>query len=173
MVRIRLQRHGRKKRPFYYLVVADQKAKRDGRFIEKIGTFDPISQPSKINVNIDRSIYWLGVGAQPTDTARMLLSKSGALMKNHLNGGVKKGAFSQEEADKKFEDFMKSKLENDLKKLDNEKKKKEEIIKKKKEEELKNKEEEEKAKKAEAEKVEVEKDEEEKSEVVKNEEPKA
>lgn len=122
MVRIRLQRHGKKRRPFYYLVVADQKAKRDGKFIEKIGTYNPVIQPQEIKVNIERAAYWLKVGAQPSDTARALLSRSGALMKNHLNVGVRKGAFTQEEADKRFDAWYNDRKNKDIVKLEKKKK---------------------------------------------------
>lgn len=100
--RIRLQRHGRKGKPFFHIVVADSRAKRDGRFIEKLGTYNPITNPATIELNVDAAVKWLMTGAQPTDTARALLSYKGAYMKKHLLGGVAKGAFNEEEAEKRF-----------------------------------------------------------------------
>ena len=104
--KIRLQRKGRKGYPFYHIVIADSRAPRDGRFIEKIGTYNPNVEPIAIEVNMERALYWLGVGAEPTDTTRNLLSSEGVLMKKHLLGGVAKGAFSAEEAEKRFEAWM-------------------------------------------------------------------
>src|SRR5690606_10160525 len=104
--KIRLQRHGRKGKPFFHIVVADSRAKRDGRFIEKIGTYNPITNPATIELDIDRAVYWLQVGAEPTNTARNILSYKGALMKKHLLGGVAKGAFSAEEAEKRFQAWL-------------------------------------------------------------------
>lgn len=101
-VRIRLQRHGKKGRPFYHIVAADSKAKRDGKFIEKLGTYNPNTNPATINLNVDASVKWIQVGAEMSDTARAILSYKGALYKNHLANGVKKGAFSEEEAEKRF-----------------------------------------------------------------------
>ncbi|HIT82985.1 MAG TPA: 30S ribosomal protein S16 [Candidatus Avibacteroides faecavium] len=100
--RIRLQRHGRKGYAFYHIVVADSRAPRDGRFVEKIGTYNPNTNPSTVNLNFDRALYWVMVGAQPSDTVRSLLSKEGVYMKKHLLGGVKKGAFGEAEAEAKF-----------------------------------------------------------------------
>ena len=100
--KIRLQRHGRKGYPFYHIVVADSRAPRDGKNIEKLGTYNPNTQPATIDINFDSAVQWLDNGAQPSDTCRAILSYKGVLYKKHLNGGVKKGAFSQEEADKKF-----------------------------------------------------------------------
>ena len=108
-VRIRLQRHGKKGKPFYWIVVADGRAKRDGRYLEKIGTYNPNTNPATVELDIDQAVKWLENGAQPSDTARTLLSYRGAMIKHHLNGGVKKGAFSQEEADKRFMDWLKEK----------------------------------------------------------------
>jgi small subunit ribosomal protein S16 len=104
--KIRLQRHGRKAKAFFHIVVADSRAPRDGRFIEKIGTYNPVTNPATIELNLDRAVYWLQVGAEPTNTAKNILSYKGALMKKHLLGGVAKGAFSQEEAEKKFEAWL-------------------------------------------------------------------
>jgi small subunit ribosomal protein S16 len=101
--KIRLQRHGRKKRAFYHIVVADQRSPRDGRFIEKIGTYNPISNPATIILDLDKAVDWLLKGAQPTDTARAILSYKGAAYKKHLQVGVNKGAITQEQADAKFE----------------------------------------------------------------------
>jgi small subunit ribosomal protein S16 len=104
--KIRLQRHGRKAKAFFHIVIADSRSPRDGRFIEKIGTYNPITNPATIELNVDRAVYWLQVGAEPTNTAKNILSYKGALMKKHLLGGVEKGAFSQEEAEKKFEAWL-------------------------------------------------------------------
>lgn len=100
--KIRLSRHGKKGYAFYHIVVADSRAPRDGRFIEKLGTYDPNTNPATIVLNFDRALRWIGVGAQPTDTARSILSKEGVMYRHHLNGGVKKGAFSEEAAEQKF-----------------------------------------------------------------------
>ena len=108
-VRIRLQRHGKKGKPFYWIVAADSRAKRDGRYLEKIGTYNPNTNPATVELNVDQAVKWLENGAQPSDTARTLLSYRGAMLKHHLNGGVKKGAFSQEEADKKFSVWLEEK----------------------------------------------------------------
>ena len=108
-VRIRLQRHGKKGNPFYWIVAADGRAKRDGRYLEKIGTYNPNTNPASVELDVDRAVKWLENGAQPSDTARTLLSYRGAMMKHHLNGGVKKGAFSQEEADKRFATWLEEK----------------------------------------------------------------
>ena len=105
-VKIRLQRHGKKNQPFYHIVIADARAARDGKFIEKIGTYNPLTSPATVNVNIDRAYQWLQNGAQPTDTVRSLLRYTGVLYKKHLQGGVTKGAFSQDVADKRFNDWM-------------------------------------------------------------------
>ena len=102
-VKIRLQRRGRTHRPFYSIVVADSRSPRDGRFIEKLGTYNPTTNPASIDLNFDRALYWIQVGAQPTDTVRAILSYKGVLLMNHLLKGVKKGAFSEEEAKKRFE----------------------------------------------------------------------
>ena len=107
--KIRLARHGRKGRPFYHVVIADSRAPRDGRFIEKVGTYDPNTNPATINLNFDRALYWLMTGAQPTDTAKRILSYKGVLLKKHLLEGVKKGAFDEAAAESKFEAWLKSK----------------------------------------------------------------
>ncbi|MFM7388537.1 MAG: 30S ribosomal protein S16, partial [Bacteroidota bacterium] len=100
--KIRLQRHGKKGKAFFHLVAADSRAKRDGKFIEKLGTYNPVSNPATIDIDFDRTLYWVGVGAEMTDTARAILSYKGILYKNHLVKGVAKGALTHEEADKKF-----------------------------------------------------------------------
>jgi small subunit ribosomal protein S16 len=107
--KIRLQRHGRKKRAFYHIVVADSRAPRDGRFIEKIGTYNPITNPATIDLDVNKAAQWLLNGAQPTDTARAILSYKGAAYKKHLQVGVNKGAITQEDADKKFAAWMSEK----------------------------------------------------------------
>ncbi|MFN3528361.1 MAG: 30S ribosomal protein S16 [Bacteroidia bacterium] len=108
-VKIRLQRHGRKGKPIYHIVVADARAPRDGRFIERLGLYNPNTNPATIDLNLDKSVEWLFNGAQPTDTCRAILSYKGALTKKHLLEGVKKGALSQEEAEKRFENWMEEK----------------------------------------------------------------
>jgi small subunit ribosomal protein S16 len=108
-VKIRLTRRGRKKQPLYDVVVADARAPRDGRFIEKIGTYNPNTPVASINLNEDRAFHWLMVGAQPTDTVRAMLSYRGLLFKKHLQIGVNKGALSQEDADKKFDQWLNDK----------------------------------------------------------------
>lgn len=107
--KIRLQRKGRKGYAFYHIVIADSRAPRDGKFIEKIGTYNPNVDPIALDVNMERALYWLGVGAQPTDTTRNLLSDKGVMMKKHLLGGVAKGAFTEAEAEKKFEAWVAAK----------------------------------------------------------------
>ena len=101
-VKIRLQRHGKKGKPFYWVVAADARSKRDGKFLEKIGTYNPNTNPATIDLNIEKAAEWLHNGAQPTDTARAILSYTGALLKHHLDGGVRKGALTQEQADAKL-----------------------------------------------------------------------
>lgn len=104
--KIRLQRHGRKGYPFFHIVVADSRSPRDGKNIEKLGTYNPNTNPATIDINFEGALKWLETGAQPTDTCRAILSYKGVLYKKHLNGGVKKGAFDQAEADKRFEAWM-------------------------------------------------------------------
>ena len=108
-VKIRLQRHGKKGKPFYWVVAADSRAKRDGRFLEKIGTYNPNVNPAIIDVDVDKAVAWLQNGAQPTDTARAILSYKGAMLKKHLLGGVEKGALTQEQADAKFQAWLEEK----------------------------------------------------------------
>jgi small subunit ribosomal protein S16 len=101
-VKIRLQRHGKKGKPFYWIVAADARSKRDGKFLEKIGTYNPNTNPATIDLKLDNAVQWLHNGAQPTDTARAILSYKGALLKHHLDGGVRKGALTQDQADAKL-----------------------------------------------------------------------
>ena len=108
-LKIRLQRHGRKARPFYWIVAADARAKRDGKFIEKLGIYNPTTNPATIELDFENSLKHLQNGAQPTDTARRILSYKGVLYKNHLLGGVRKGALTEEEAEQKFADWQKDK----------------------------------------------------------------
>ncbi|HON02901.1 MAG TPA: 30S ribosomal protein S16 [Paludibacteraceae bacterium] len=108
-VKIRLQRHGHKGYAFYHIVIADSRTPRDGRFIERIGSYNPNTDPSSVDLKFDRALYWLQVGAQPTDTVRNILSREGVLMKKHLLEGVKKGAFDEAEAERRFEAWKSSK----------------------------------------------------------------
>jgi len=108
-VRIRLQRHGKKGKPFYWIVAADGRAKRDGRFLEKLGTYNPNTNPASIDLSVDDAVRWLENGAQPSETARRILSYKGVLMKHHLNAGVRKGAHTEEEAEKKFQAWLSEK----------------------------------------------------------------
>ena len=107
--KIRLQRHGKKRYAYFHVVVADARAPRDGKFIEKLGTYNPNDNPATIDIDFDRTLHWVKVGAQPTDTCRALLSYKGVMHKDHLDRGVLKGAFTQEQADKKFEVWLKEK----------------------------------------------------------------
>ena len=108
-VKIRLARKGRKKQAFYHIVVADSRSPRDGRFIEKIGVYNPITDPATIDINFEKALGWLQNGAQPTETCKAILSYKGVLMKKHLLEGVKKGAFDEEEADRRFNEWLKGK----------------------------------------------------------------
>lgn len=101
--KIRLQRHGHKDYAFYPIVVADSRAPRDGRFIERIGSYNPNTNPATISLNFERALYWVNCGAIPTDTVRNILSREGVMLMKHLQGGVKKGAFDEAEAQKRFE----------------------------------------------------------------------
>ena len=101
--KIRLQRHGRKGYAYYPIVIANSRAPRDGRFIERIGSYNPNTNPATISLNFDRALDWVEVGAIPTDTVRSILSKEGVMLMKHLRTGVKKGAFSEEEAQRKFD----------------------------------------------------------------------
>jgi small subunit ribosomal protein S16 len=108
-VKIRLQRHGKKGKPFFHIVAADARSPRDGKFIERIGSYNPNTNPATIVLDTDKAVTWLFNGAQPTDTARAILSYKGVLYKAHLNKGVKKGALTQEQADAKFNAWLDSK----------------------------------------------------------------
>lgn len=108
-VKIRLQRHGKKGKPFYWIVAADSRAKRDGRFLEKLGIYNPNTNPATIEINMDHSVDWLLKGAQPTDTARAILSYKGVLLKKHLLEGVRKGALTEEQADAKLNAWLEEK----------------------------------------------------------------
>lgn len=135
--RIRLQRRGKKNQPFYHLVIADGRAPRDGRFIEDLGTYNPLTNPATLNINFERALYWLEAGAQPSDTARSILKREGVYMMKHLRGGVAKGAFSEADAQKRFEAWKQeknSKLSNIMRE---EADKKRDIVKKRIAEEVK------------------------------------
>ncbi len=108
-VRIRLQRHGKKGKPYYWVVAADARSKRDGKFLEKLGSYNPNTNPATIELNIDNSVQWLVNGAQPSDTARKILSYKGVLYKHHLLGGVRKGALTEEQAEAKFNAWVEEK----------------------------------------------------------------
>jgi ribosomal protein S16 len=107
--RIRLQRHGRKGYAFYSIVIADVRAPRDGKFTEKIGTYNPNTNPATVDLNFERALHWVECGAQPTDTVRNILSDEGVLLMKHLRGGVKKGAFDEAAAQSKFEAWKQEK----------------------------------------------------------------
>ena len=111
--KIRLTRHGRKKSPYYHIVISDSRAPRDGRYIERIGMYNPGTNPATIELDFNRALEWLQKGAQPTDTCRAILSYKGVLLKNHLLNGVKKGAFSEEEAEVRYNTWLKEK-ENEI-----------------------------------------------------------
>jgi small subunit ribosomal protein S16 len=104
--KIRLQRHGKKGKPFYYIVVADSRAPRDGRFIERLGSYNPNTNPATIDINFDKTLTWVTNGAEPTDTCRAILSYKGVLYKKHLLGGVKKGALTTEQVEEKFNAWL-------------------------------------------------------------------
>jgi small subunit ribosomal protein S16 len=108
-VKIRLQRHGKKDSAFYHVVVADGRAPRDGKFIEKLGTYNPNSNPATIDINFDSTLSWLMKGAQPTDTCRAILSYKGVLLKKHLLEGVKKGALTEAQVEQKFSKWQSEK----------------------------------------------------------------
>ena len=118
-VKIRLQRHGKKGKPFYWIVAADARAKRDGRFLEKLGTYNPNTNPATVNLDVDGAVKWLQNGAQPTDTAKTILSYKGAMLKNHLVGGVRKGALTEEQAEEKFQAWLEEKAGKVASKEDN------------------------------------------------------
>jgi small subunit ribosomal protein S16 len=108
-VKIRLARHGRKRHAFYHIVVADSRAPRDGRLIERIGSYNPNTNPATVELDFDKALDWLNLGAQPTDTCRAILSYKGVMMKKHLQEGVKKGAFDEAEAEKRFDAWLQEK----------------------------------------------------------------
>jgi small subunit ribosomal protein S16 len=108
-VKIRLQRHGKKGKPFYWVVAADARSKRDGKYLEKIGTYNPNTNPATIDLDLDSAVKWLHNGAQPTETAKAILSYKGALLKHHLDGGIRKGALTQEQADAKLAEWLEAK----------------------------------------------------------------
>ncbi len=108
--KIRLQRGGRKGYAFYSIVIADARAPRDGKFTEKIGTYNPNTNPATVDLNFDRALYWVEVGAQPTDTVRNILSNEGVYLMKHLRGGIKKGAFDEAAAQKKFDAWKEAKV---------------------------------------------------------------
>lgn len=105
-VKLRLQRHGRGKRPFYHIVAADSRSPRDGKYIERIGDYNPLTKPATINVNVEKAVEWLSKGAEATETVNAIFKYKGVLYKKHLSRGVAKGAFSAEEAEKKFEQWL-------------------------------------------------------------------
>jgi len=111
-VKLRLQRHGKKGKPFYWLVAADARSKRDGKFLEKLGIYNPNTNPATIELDVDKSVTWLNNGAQPTDTARAILSYKGVLLKHHLAGGVRKGALTEEQAEEKFNAWLEEKAKS-------------------------------------------------------------
>lgn len=119
MLKLRLQRHGRKKYAFYHIVAADSRAPRDGKFIELIGRYNPNTNPATIDLDVDKAVNWLRNGAQPTDTTRAILSYKGVLMKHHLLKGVDKGALTLEAAEQKFQDWVQSKESKVQSKVDN------------------------------------------------------
>jgi|SRR5690554_2970038 len=108
-VKIRLQRHGKKGKPYYWIIAADARSKRDGKYIEKLGAYNPNTNPATIELDVDSAVKWLQNGAQPTDTVRGILSYKGALLKNHLAGGVRKGALTEEQAEAKFAAWLEEK----------------------------------------------------------------
>ena len=107
--KIRLARHGKKGKPFYHIVTADARAPRDGKYIERIGSYNPNTNPATIEFNFDRALHWVSVGAQPTDTVRAMLSYRGVLYKNHLLNGVKKGALTEAQVEEKFNKWLEDK----------------------------------------------------------------
>lgn len=126
--RIRLQRHGRKAYAFFHIVVADNRSKRDGRLVEKIGTYNPNTNPATIEMDFDRALYWTMTGAQPSDTVRAILSYKGVLLKKHLLEGVKKGALTEEQAEERFAAWLAEKESKVSNKLEAEKKSKSDAI---------------------------------------------
>jgi len=119
--KIRLARHGKKSRPYYFIVVADSRAPRDGKFIERIGSYNPVTNPATIEIDFNKALSWLQKGALPTDTVRSLLLQRGVLYKNHLLKGVKKGALTEEQAEQKFQEWSaasEQKLKNSISKME-------------------------------------------------------
>ncbi|MBC2844201.1 30S ribosomal protein S16 [Winogradskyella flava] len=108
-VKIRLQRHGKKGKPYYWIVAADSRSKRDGKYLEKLGAYNPNTNPATIELDVDGAVKWLQNGAQPTDTAKAILSYKGAMLKKHLAGGVRKGALTEEQAQAKFDAWLEEK----------------------------------------------------------------
>lgn len=125
--KIRLQRFGKKGKPFYHVVVADARAPRDGKFIERLGSYNPNTNPATIEINFEKALDWVNKGAQPTDTCRAILSYKGILYKKHLEGGVKKGALTEEQAEAKFAQWLEGKAGKIEGKKDSLTKSKEEI----------------------------------------------
>jgi small subunit ribosomal protein S16 len=118
-VKIRLSRHGKKDYAFYHIVIADSRSPRDGRFIEKIGTYNPNTNPATINLDCDKALQWLNWGAQPTDTCRAILSYKGVLLKKHLLTGVRKGALTEEIAEQRLNEWLEVKNAKIQEKKDN------------------------------------------------------
>ena len=135
-VRMRLQRFGKKGRPFYHIVIADGRAPRDGKFIEKIGTYNPLLQPAGVKIDIDKAVKWINNGAQPSDTVRAILSYKGVLYKNHLLKGVAKGALTLEDVERKFQEWSVGKEERIQHHINTKALHNKERIKKRKEEEV-------------------------------------
>lgn len=108
-VKIRLQRRGKKGKPYFWIIAADGRSKRDGKYLEKIGFYNPTTNPAQIDLDVDLAVKWLQNGAQPTDTVRAILSYKGALLKNHLAGGVRKGALTEDQAEAKFNEWAETK----------------------------------------------------------------
>jgi small subunit ribosomal protein S16 len=125
--RIRLARQGRKRIPFYHIVVADSRAPRDGKYIERLGKYYPKSNPASIELDFDRALYWLQTGAQPSDTCRIILSEKGVLYKNHLLNGVKKKALTEEQVETKFQSWLDQKEKKIAQKVDESNNKKESL----------------------------------------------
>jgi len=109
-LKIRLSRHGRKRYAYFHIIAADSRAPRDGKFVERIGSYNPNTNPATIELNFERALYWMQNGAQPTDTARSILSDEGVLLRRHLDGGVRKGALTQEQSDAKFQAWKEKKV---------------------------------------------------------------
>jgi small subunit ribosomal protein S16 len=117
-VRIRLQRHGKKGKPFYWIVAADSRSKRDGKFLEKLGIYNPNTHPATVELDVERSVQWMQNGAEPTNTARHLLSLKGAMLKLHLVKGVAKGALTEEQVEERFQAWLSEKEKSNQSKID-------------------------------------------------------